>query len=267
MVSIGSSVEIKADIYHAQYEQLERAYAVRDPVSWRKHPLSDLTRDFLSCIITNFQNFPDNKRRKPLILDIGCGAGEKTDMLRYFSLNVMGVDYSENAIVRAWELASKKVSDSPEQEVVGRMCLVRKNLFEWHIRDSSFDGAHDYLTFLHIMKKDWSEYLNVVHRILRTGAPLLIVTFSGNDPDFYGYPINQLSDRGIVFNDQHYHGDKTHVSHLINSYFYFPREEELRETFSGYFDVLQIQEIPHPLSTISNDHRDRKLWHMLLRKI
>lgn len=247
-----TDTEAKLEIYGRQFQQLEDAYVNTDPVSWRKHPLSPLTPLFLSYSTASYG-------LKPLVLDIGCGACEKTRMLSRFSLEMIGVDYSEQALASAQVLVRKETADP----VIN---LVRGDMLNLSFRDGVFDGAHDYLSFLHVMREDWDKYINSVYRVLRPKATLLIVTFSGHDPDFYGYPINTLQKRGIVFSDQFYQGDKSRVSHLINSYFYFPREEELIGAFKERFEFVAMEEFPHPLQDISEDHRNRKLWHVLLRR-
>lgn len=254
-----SIIKKLASIYDAQARQLDRAYhKEEDPVSWRKHPLSPHTTAFLSLVYENMlKNGSEGKR--PKIIDLGCGAGEKTDRLRAFSLDVVGVDMVDSALKVARELAKKKVFGSS-------MKIIKADIRDLPFPPESFDGAHDYLSFLHIVKEDWDQYIKSVHKILKKGAPLLVVTFSGNDPDYYGYPIRELKDRGIVFSDKYYKGDPQKVAHLIDSYFYFPAEQELKEVFTEYFQIISMDEFPHPLHRDSDDHRERKLWHILLRK-
>lgn len=237
-------------IYSAQAKQLEGAYKKNDPVSWRKHPLSPLTPQFLSLLMAN---------RRPKVIDLGCGAGEKTHMLRSFGMDVVGVDNLDKPLREARKLSKKQLIDSS-------MKIVKADLRNLPFEKESFDGAHDYLSFLHIIREDWPGYIKSVYNSLKKGAPLLLVTFSGNDPDFYGYPVNKLESRGIVFSDKHYQGDKKSVSHLINSYFYFPTEKEIRTAFKNFFDILEMIEILHPLHEVSGDHKNRKLWHVLMRK-
>lgn len=259
MKESGLEIESHLKIYEDQTAQLKSAYEKVDPVSWRKHPLSPLTPLFLSHLTTNLIRLSNGDTPRPKILDLGCGAGEKTNMIRGFSLDIVGVDYLKQPLFDAKRLAKKEVLDST-------MNLVAGNILNLPFEDGVFDGAHDYLTFLHVMKEDWDKYIKSVHRILKDGAPLLIVTFSGNDPDFYGYPINRLGDREIVFSDKFYKGDKSKVTHLINSYFYFPTQDEIKRSFGSRFEILQMVETPHPLHAISEDHRGRKLWHILLKK-
>lgn len=239
-------------IYKAQSKQLERAYGKNDPVSWRIHPLSPLTPKFLSHLTANFV-------QRPKIIDLGCGAGEKTEKLRFFSIDIVGVDNIDKALRQARKLARKIVLNST-------MKIVKADLKDLPFEKETFDGAHDYLSFLHIVREDWSKYIKSLYRVLKKGAPYLMVTFSASDPDFYGYSINQLEDRGIVFSDRFYKGDKRRVAHLVNSYFHFPKEKELRAALKNYFDILEMVEIPHPLHEVSDDHKDRKLWHILMRK-
>lgn len=246
-------------IYEDQAKQLEGAYAKNDPVSWRKHPLSPLTPQFLSHLTTNLIHISNGQSNKPRVIDLGCGAGEKTEKLRSFGIDVAGVDNLDKALRQARKLAKKPILDST-------MKVIKADLRELPFEKETFDGAHDYLSFLHIVYEDWSKYVKSVHRVLKKGASLLIVTFSGNDPDFYGYPIAKLKKRGIVFSDKYYSGDKKKVSHLINSYFYFPKEREIRSAFKNYFDIIEMVEIPHPLHEVSEDHKNRQLWHILMRK-
>ena len=196
---------------------------------------------------------------KPRILDLGCGAGEKTDKLRSFSIHITGVDNIDKPLKEARKLARRRILDST-------MRILKADILDLPFKDKTFDGAHDYLSFLHIVREDWPKYIRSVHRVLKKGAPLLIVTFSGNDIDFYGYPINKINERGIIFSDKNYKGDKQKVAHLINSYFYFPKEKEVRSEFKKNFEILEMVEILHPLHSESVDHKYRKLWHILLKK-
>ena len=257
--SYNQSVKRLTKIYEDQTKQLHKAYGKNDPVSWRKHPLSPLTPRFLSHLTTNLIHTNNGGSVKPRLIDLGCGAGEKTDKLRAFSIDVVGIDNLDKALKEARKLAKRQILDST-------MKVVKGDLKDLPFEKESFDGAHDYLSFLHIIREDWLKYVKSVHRVLKKGAPLLIVTFSGNDPDCYGYPIKKMENRGIVFSDKYYKGDKKNVAHLINSYFYFPREKEIRSVFKNHFDILEMIEVPHPLHEVSDDHKDRKLWHILMRK-
>lgn len=246
-------------IYKAQSEQLEKAYEESDPVSWRRHPLSPLTPLLLSHVAANRTLNGNSTLTRPKVIDLGCGAGEKTDKLRAFTLDVIGVDMVDNALHEAKNITAKQTEGST-------MTFLKADIKNLPFANEVFDGAHDYLAFLHIIRDEWSQYINSVHRVLKKGSPLLLVTFSGNDPDFYGYPINQLEQRGIVFSDKSYRGDTNKIAHLINSYFYFPKKEELETAFRDQFDILRMVEISHPLYKESTDHRQRKLWHILLIK-
>lgn len=247
-------------IYEHQAAQLDRAYHRGDPVSWRKHPLSPHTPLFLSILTANLSASDKNQGIHPKIIDLGCGAGEKTDKLRAFSLDVVGVDNIDPALKSARKLAKKPILGAS-------MKIVKGDIRNLPFAAKSFDGAHDYLSFLHIVKEDWPKYIKSVHRVLKKGAPLLIVTFSGNDQDFYGYKINKMKERAVVFSDKYYQGDLANVAHLIESYFYFPNEKEIKDAFGKYFEVVSMDEFPHPLHKESKDHENRKLWHILLRKI
>ena len=76
-----------------------------------------------------------------------------------------------------------------------------------------------------------------------------------------------MKERAVVFSDKHYQGDLANVAHLIESYFYFPKEKEIKDAFGKYFEVVSMDEFPHPLHQQSKDHENRQLWHILLRKI
>lgn len=248
------------EIYAAQMKQLQRAYEEDNSVSWRRHPLSSLTPIFLSHLTTNLTcNNSNVELLRPRIIDLGCGAGEKTDRLRSFSLDIIGVDNLRVPLSMAKRLTDVQVIDSSMELVMG-------DIRQLPFLDETFDGAHDYLSFLHVVRKDWPLYIDSVYRVLKKGAPLVLVTFSGNDPDFYGYPIDRMGNREIIFSDQYYQGDKSKVAHLVDSYFFFPKKGELRSAFENHFEILDMVEIFHPLHHESQDHKFRKLWHILMRK-
>jgi len=194
-----------------------------------------------------------------VLLDLGCGAGEKANQLRDFQVDVVGIDNLLEPLRRAGGLgASAKAK-------VGVFNIVQADITRLPFPADSFDGAHDYLAFLHVVRGDWDAYVRAVQTVLRPGAPLLIVTFSASDLDFYGVPIQGSANRGLVFAGA-IAGEPSRAAHLVNSYFYFATETELTQLFREHFDVVEMAEIAHPLSSTSPDHRFRRLWHVLLRK-
>jgi SAM-dependent methyltransferase len=195
---------------------------------------------------------------RPVVADLGCGAGEKSYRLSQFPVDVVAID---NLAVPL-NFARRFVASGNGTK--GALSLVQGDMIGLPLRDGTLDGAHDYLAFLHVMREDWEGYIRSVHAKLKPGAPLLIVTFSASDADFYGVPVRTRVDHGLVFGGA-LSGDPVRAAHLINSYFCFASESELRLAFCQYFDVVQMSELPHPLAASSDDHHQRKLWHALMR--
>lgn len=234
----------KSGNYTAQNQQFEASYKTGIG-HWRSHPLSPLAEEFIEGA--------------DRLLDIGSGGGEKTLTFASLSPNfsVVGVDQSLHAVVAAQKLLDENA------QLRGKVTFIRADALSLPLADQSFDKFHDYLCFTHIHQKDWPQYFHEAARVVRSGGRGLIITFSKEDKDFYGYRIRQLDEDWIVFRNDH-DGIKR-PNQAINDGFgyHFAKGHQLYEAVQPYFNVmkLELREHPHP------DHKGKRfLWHLLIEK-
>ncbi len=229
--------------YSAQRQQFAANY--RQGIGhWRGHPLSQFTKELVI----------DAKS----LLDIGTGGAEKAIEIaeRNRWLRVIGLDYAEPGLISA-----RKAVDRQRLSVRQRISLVRGDALNLPLPDQSIDAAHDYLCFTHIHKKDWQRYFAEVARVVRN--EILIVTFSKEDKDFYGYPIRDMEEDWVVFRNDHDGTPRPHLAINDGYGYHFARGHQLVEAIKPYFpDVeLLLKEHPHP------DHKGKRyLWHLLAKK-
>lgn len=96
-----------------------------------------------------------------LVLDVGCGAGTKSNYLINRKLRVVGIDLSEEMI----KIARKEVP-------LGQ--FITMDLDDIEELPNSFDGIFMQAILLHIPKKDIEERLRKVARKLKEGGYLYI---------------------------------------------------------------------------------------------
>lgn len=229
--------------YQRQLEQFENSYK-KGIGHWRVHPLSPLIKKLV--------------RGAKKILDIGSGGGEKTIEIAMLSTNlkVTGIDKSLSAVKTSQKLAKQlKVGD--------RVLFKKADALHLPFENSEFNGFHDYLCFTHIHAKEWPQYFSEVARVLKKGSKGLIVTFSKEDKDFYGYPVRELKHDWILFKHNHDGIERPHLSINDGFGYHFARAYQLFEAVLPWFEVLQLEfkEHPHP------DHKGKRfLWHLLIKK-
>lgn len=228
--------------YAVQSQQFEANYAAGTG-HWRSHPLSPLAGQFLKGV------------RK--LLDVGSGGGEKTLAFasRKPELTVVGIDQSKSAVESARKLLM--VNKDLDQ----RVSFIKADVLSLPFNSDSFDGFQDYLCFTHIHQNDWPRYFSETARVVRNGG--LIVTFSREDRDFYGYHPRELENGWVVFKNDH--DGIPRPQHAINDGYgyHFARAHELYEAVQPWFNVttLELREHPHP------DHQGKRfLWHLQLEK-
>lgn len=233
----------KTGNYREQHKQFENSYK-KGIGHWRVHPLSPLVKKLV--------------KGAKKILDIGSGGGEKTVEIAMLSANlkVVGIDKSSSAVMAA----QKQV----KQLRVGNKVLFKKaDALHLPFPDNSFDGFHDYLCFTHIHVKDWPKYFSETARVLKKVGKGLIITFSKEDKDFYGYPIRNLKNDWILFKHNHDGVERPHLAINDGFGYHFAKAHQLFEAVLPWFEVLQLElkEHPHP------DHKGKRfLWHFLIKK-
>ena len=146
-------------------------------------------------------------------IDLGCGAGNYAIYLAERAFEVTGVDYSPAAIRIARENADRK----------GVKCnfFVADVVEELDKINQTWDFAYDWELLHHIFPEQRQKYVENVCRILNTGSRYLSVCFSQEDTGFGGSGKFRKTSLGTVL--------------------YFSSEDELRELFEPYFQVIDLR--------------------------
>ena len=148
-------------------------------------------------------------------IDLGCGAGNCAIYLAGRGFNVTGIDFSPTAIRIAGENAKRK----------GVKC----NFFVADITDDlnevnqTWDFAYDWGLLHHIFPEQRQKYVENVYRILNPKGKYLSVCFSKKDTGFGGSGKYRKTPLGTVL--------------------YFSCEDELRELFEAYFQIIDLQTV------------------------
>jgi len=148
-------------------------------------------------------------------IDLGCGAGNYAVYLAGRGFEVTGVDFSPTAIRIAKENAEKK----------GVKC----NFFVADVIDKldevnqTWDFAYDWGLLHHISPERRQKYIENVHRILNPNGKYLSLCFNEKDTAFQG--------------------SGKHRKTALGSVLYFSCEDELRELFELYFQVIDLRTI------------------------
>ena len=230
--------------YPAQSQQFEANYAAGIG-HWRSHPLSPLAGQLLK-----------GARR---LMDVGSGGGEKTLAFasRKPELIVVGIDQSKSAVEGARKLLMGN------EDLAQRVSFMKADVLSLPFDNDSFDRFHDYLCFTHIHQNDWPQYFEGMARVTPRGGRGLVVAFSKEDRDFYGYPIRELSEDWVIFKNDHDGILRPHLAINDNYGYHFARGHQLFEAVQPLFKVLRLElrEHPHP------DHKGKRfLWHLLIER-
>ena len=148
-------------------------------------------------------------------IDLGCGAGNYAIFLAGVGFEVTGVDISPSAIAMAKANALQK-------EVSCRFVVADVLAGLTEIRET-FDFAFDWSLLHHIFPKQRERYTQTVQRLLAPGGQYLSVCFSEQDGGFGGSGKYRQTPLGTVL--------------------YFSPEDELRELFGPYFEVINLKTV------------------------
>lgn len=158
----------------------------------------------------------ESEKIKPCkTLDMGCGAGNYAIYLAGKGFDVTGVDISPTAIKLAEENARKK----------GVRCRFIAADVTGDLREiaGTFDFIYDWEMLHHLFPVQRKKYVENVDRKLNTQGQYLSICFSEKDAYFGG----QGKFR------------KTHIGTQL----YFSSEEELRDLFEPYFQIVELKTI------------------------
>lgn len=148
-------------------------------------------------------------------IDMGCGAGNYAVYLAERGFEVTGVDFSQTAIKIARENASRK----------GVKCnfFVADVVEELDSVNQTWDFVYGWGLLHHILPEQRQKYVENVRRILNPSGRYLSVCFSQEDTGFGGSGKFRKTSLGSVL--------------------YFSSEDELRELFESYFQVIDLRTI------------------------
>jgi SAM-dependent methyltransferase len=148
-------------------------------------------------------------------IDLGCGAGNYVIYLAGQGFDGTGVDSSPTAIKIATENAQKR----------GVKCrfIVADLLGDLNEINEVFDFGYDW-EFLHqIFPEDREKYVKNVYNILKPGAQYLSVCLSEKDQQFGG--VGKFRET------------------ILGTTLYFSSESEVRNLFSPYFAIQELETI------------------------
>ena len=145
-------------------------------------------------------------------IDLGCGAGNYAVYLAGRGFEVTGVDFSPTAIRIAKENAERKNAKCNffVADVVGELGEVNQ----------TWDFVYDWGLLHHIFPQRRQKYIENVSRILNPKGKYLSVCFSEKDTGFGGSGKYRKTQLGSVL--------------------YFSCEDELRELFKAYFQIIDL---------------------------
>lgn len=163
------------------------------------------------------------------VLDLGCGQGDLAMYMAKKGADVIGIDYSRDAI----NLANKKL----KYKIAGKISFKRTKINNLNFPASSFDLITCIDVFEHISKKELEQVMAKIRKLLRAGGRLVAHTEA--NPIYlnilhplYIYPMSQL----LIFinkllTGKNYPGlprqsrDDLHLTQHINepTYFYLKK--------------------------------------------
>lgn len=136
--------------------------------SWPHEP----SISFTTILERNDLNNIKNKRA----LDIGCGDGRHIEMLRKMGYEVVGIDFSEEAIKLC-----KKRFNRDSKVVVKKINILQKESLR---KLGQFDLILDWSVFDHVRNKDVNKYKKNLRLVIKPGSYFLISAFNENFPTF-----------------------------------------------------------------------------------
>lgn len=153
------------------------------------------------------------KRVEPCeAVDIGCGGGNYAVWLAIQGFRMTGFDLSPVALELAVRLAREK----------GVTCQFLEGDLSGEIlgHDEAFDFGYDWEVLHHVFPDKRTQFVNNVHRLLRSGAKHLSVCFAEQNSSFGGVGKYRETPMGTTL--------------------YFSSEAEIEQIYSPKFRVLAL---------------------------
>ncbi len=107
-------------------------------------------------------------KREGRVLDIGCGGGRNSILFAKKGYEVVGIDFSKEAIKLAKINAEKNNA---------KIEFLVKDFLEY-MPNKKFDIVLDFGMFHHVRKYDWKRYREALNRSLKRGGLYLLYCFS-----------------------------------------------------------------------------------------
>jgi len=126
------------------------------------------------------------------VLDVGCGSGDLSIYIARRGANVVGIDYSKDAIM----LANKNLSKQ-EVSIRDRVKFYRKDAKSIDYKESSFDMVVSVDVFEHLYQDELDVVMRKISKILKPDKKLVVHTEANKFylnfmHRIYIYPVSQM---------------------------------------------------------------------------
>ena len=156
------------------------------------------------------------------VLEVGCGNGKTLAALKAIGCNVIGVDFSEEAVVSC-------------RQLIPGVDVRQGDILRLDFDDSSLDSVVLFHVLEHVLPDDLPTAVSEIGRVLRRGGRAFIRSFSLGD---------MRSEKGERISD-----DMVVRGNGIRYRYY--TEESIAEAFFGYeFEVLRKVDEPTRFGTV-----------------
>ncbi len=118
------------------------------------------------------------------VLDIGCGRGDLTIALARSGANVVGVDYSKDAVEIARETIGKM-----EGDISSRISIVQSDATALEFPDGEFDSIYMLDIVEHLYPQQLFDCFAECFRILKPNGSLIVHTSPNRWYNDFGYPL------------------------------------------------------------------------------
>ncbi len=174
-------------------------------------------------------------------LDVGCGLGNYSNYLAENGFDVLGVDFSKEAITKDKEKFKKDNLRFEECDALNLKSILDSE------NPEMFDFVIDISLLHHIKPEDRKKYAESVAGVSRTGTKVLVSCFSESDPVFEGQKAFHNPDTDTVT--------------------YVLSREDIINTFQDQFEIEELDEVEFgKFSKIGNSMTRKRHLVKLIKK-